>query len=251
MKIKLPYLEQFKDRHGKLRFYVRVPGRKRIAIKHAIGTPEFMDAYQNALNASPIEAQPTRVKPGTIAELVNRYISESSEFKMSAEATRDWRRRLLLNFANEHGDKRYAQLRPEDIIRLQGKKAGTPHEADKFLKALRRLYDFAKKLKLVSVNPARHEDVTYLRAKIKGWHSWTLAEIEQFKSKHTEGLKARLALALLMLTGQRRSDVVRLGRQHETHDGCLDFAQKKTASASPSQFCRSFAPSSMLAQTSI
>ena len=36
----------------------------------------------------------------------------------------------------------------------------------------------------------------------------------RFEAKHPIGSKARLALALLLYTGQRRGDVVRLGRQH-------------------------------------
>jgi integrase len=42
------------------------------------------------------------------------------------------------------------------------------------------------------------------------------------------GSRARLALALLLYTGQRRSDVVRMGRQH-VRDGLLHVRQQKTA----------------------
>jgi integrase len=68
------------------------------------------------------------------------------------------------------------------------------------------------KLNGVTYNPAR--DVPYFKAKGSGWHSWTIEEIEQFEARHPVGTKARLALALLIYTGQRRSDIVRLGRQH-------------------------------------
>jgi integrase len=42
----------------------------------------------------------------------------------------------------------------------------------------------------------------------------------------------RLALALLMLTGQRRSDITRLGRQH-VRDGKLTFTQYKGRNRKP------------------
>jgi integrase len=52
-------------------------------------------------------------------------------------------------------------------------------------------------------------------------------EILQFETKHPVGSRARLALALLLYTGQRRSDVVRMGRQH-FRDGVLQVQQVKT-----------------------
>src|SRR5947208_3107519 len=59
-------------------------------------------------------------------------------------------------------------------------------------------------------NPAR--DVPYLRTGSTGYHTWTLEEVQQFEERHPIGTKARLALALLLLSGQRRSDVIRFGR---------------------------------------
>jgi len=47
-------------------------------------------------------------------------------------------------------------------------------------------------------------------------------EVLQFEAKHPIGSKARRAFALLLYTGQRRSDIVRLGQQH-VKDGWLRF----------------------------
>src|SRR5262249_7916413 len=52
-------------------------------------------------------------------------------------------------------------------------------------------------------------------------------EIAQFEQRHPIGSRARLALALLLYTGQGRSDVVRMGRQH-IRDGVLHIRQQKT-----------------------
>jgi integrase len=70
-------------------------------------------------------------------------------------------------------------------------------------------------------------DVRAVRVKSNGFHSWTDDEILQFETKHPVGSRARLALALLLYTGQRRSDVVRMGRQH-IRDGVLQVQQVKT-----------------------
>jgi integrase len=60
-----------------------------------------------------------------------------------------------------------------------------------------------------------------------GFHTWTEDEIAQFEAHHPIGTKPRLALALLLYTGQRRGDVVRMGRQH-IKDGVLTVKQQKT-----------------------
>jgi integrase len=57
--------------------------------------------------------------------------------------------------------------------------------------------------------------------------SWDEDEIAQFEAVHPIGSKARLALALGLYTAQRRSDVIRIGRQH-IRDGVLTVRQQKT-----------------------
>ena len=70
----------------------------------------------------------------------------------------------------------------------------------------------------------RKRDVTRLKTASSGWHSWTPEEVEIFEKCHPIGTRPRLALALLMYTGVRRSDVVRLGPQH-ARAGWLRFKQ--------------------------
>jgi integrase len=78
---------------------------------------------------------------------------------------------------------------------------------------------------LRSDDPTR--DVKAIRVKSDGYHSWMEEEIAQFEARHPIGSRPRLALALLLYTGQRRSDVVRMGRQH-IRDGRLHLRQIKT-----------------------
>src|SRR4051794_25889652 len=47
------------------------------------------------------------------------------------------------------------------------------------------------------------------------------------EAHHAVGTKPRLAFALLLYSAQRRSDVVRMGRQH-IKDGVLTVTQQKT-----------------------
>ena len=48
--INLPYVQRFKDRHGKIRHYARRPGCKRVALPGEVGSAEFMAAYQAAIS---------------------------------------------------------------------------------------------------------------------------------------------------------------------------------------------------------
>jgi hypothetical protein len=48
-KIRLKYVHEFIDRHGKVRRYARLPGRKRVPLPGVPGSSEFMEAYQAAL----------------------------------------------------------------------------------------------------------------------------------------------------------------------------------------------------------
>jgi integrase len=54
------------------------------------------------------------------------------------------------------------------------------------------------------------------------------------EERHPIGTKARLALALLLWTGVRRSDLVRLGKQH-VRNGWLRFIQQKNRNRKPVQ----------------
>jgi integrase len=88
----------------------------------------------------------------------------------------------------------------------------------------------------VRSNPAR--DVSYLRGRQGGFHSWAAAEVEQYENHHPIGTTARLALALLLYTGQRRSDVVLFGRQH-VRQGSLRFTQQKNRNKAGLPHCTS------------
>ena len=58
--------------------------------------------------------------------------------------------------------------------------------------------------------------------------TWDETEIAQFEKRHAIGTRARLALALLLYTAQRRGDVVRMGRQH-LRDGVITVRNKRQA----------------------
>src|SRR5262249_16471254 len=121
-------------------------------------------------------------------------------------------------------DKSAAGLHAPHIIKLMAARASTPESANALRKSLRKLMQHAVSAGIRADDPTR--DVKAIRVVTSGHHSWTEDEIEQFEARHGPGTKARVGLALLLCTGQRRSDVVRMGRQHY-RDGRLSVVQQK------------------------
>lgn len=224
--IKLPFVHEYRDRHGKLRRYVRLPGRKRVALKGEPGSREFMEAYQAALDdrepPPPIGA--SKVVAGTIHAAVSSYL-RSAKFEAQAAETQRTRRNILERFREAHGDKRVAKLQPHNIDKMIADKAKTPFAARNFRNTLRALLDHCVLEGMRPDNPAKDTKVS--TPKTSGFRTWSEEDIELYESRHAVGTRARLALALLLYTAARRSDVVRLGRQH-IRDGQVRYRQKKT-----------------------
>lgn len=150
-------------------------------------------------------------------------------------------RRLILDrFRVEHGTKRASRMDAAFLERRRNAMAETPEAFNSLLKGLRAAYEAGLKLRLVSSNPA--SSVAYLASQNPdGIHAWTTEEVEQFEAKYPVGTKPRLAMALLLYTGQRRSDVVRLGRQHVRGD-VLTFTQQKGRKRKPVQLTLPIVP---------
>jgi integrase len=223
------YIHQFCDRHGKVRRYVRLPGRRRIALPGAPGSPEFNRAYEAAMQGRlpHEEIGASRTIPGTVSAAIVSYYN-STAFASLAPETRRVRRNILERFRAEHGDKRVALLQLAHIDRMVAAKAQTPAAARNFLNTIRAVMQHSIMQGWRDSDPTH--GVTRPRMPAQGFRTWTEEDIRVFEAAHPVGSRARLALALLLYTAQRRSDVVRLGRQH-VRDGVIEVRQKKTRAA--------------------
>jgi integrase len=211
-RLKLPrFVHGFIDRHGKPRFYFRRRGFKQVALPGLPHSTEFMDAYRAALEARQrIEINASRTAPGTINSLVVSYY-RSDAWHQLAEDTRKTRRRIIEKFRAEHGDKRAALLEQKHIIKMLGE-IERPSAKRHWLKAIRGLMQAA-------VPTMRKNDPTAGVAGIKlpksrGHHTWTDAEIEQYRAYWPLGTQQRLVFEFALETVSRRGEVVRLGPQH-------------------------------------
>jgi integrase len=218
------FVQRFIDRHGKPRFYFRRPGFKRVPLPGLPWSPEFMAAYEVALAGQPLQVGGARTKPGTIRALAVSYYN-SVGFRSCKPSTQTKYRRIIDRLCREHGDKRTATLHREHVVKLMAARAEKPEGANSLRKVLRAMMQHAIEIGLRGDDPTR--DVKAIRVKSDGFHSWTEDEVAQFEQHHQIGSRARLALALLLYTGQRRSDVVCIGRQH-VRDGFVNIRQDKT-----------------------
>lgn len=233
MKIRLKYVVEDVDRHGNVRLYFRRNGRK-IRLPAPIGSPEFLAAYKVAFadESTPKEAPKVgQVVPGSVRALCVDYY-KSAMFRELDPRTQKVRKGILERFCQHKndGDKPFALLLPKHIRARRDEMMDRPEAANGMVKALRQLYKFAVRYDLHDRNPAT--EIEYLSSGSEGFHSWTLGEIEQFEEKHPVGSMARLALALALYTGQRRSDIVQFGKQH-VRDGWLVFTQHKNRNRHP------------------
>lgn len=233
MKMNFDYISEDMDRHGNVRIYYRRKGKRKIRLREPVGSPEFFEEYKAARagNIAPASkaSRAERPKAGTMHWLCVQYY-KSAEFKLLDPRTRKVRRRTLDRFCENDGDKPFALLEGKHLRKRRDDMIETPEAANAMLKALRQVFAVAIEYDHADRNPAR--DVPYIRTGSQGFHSWTLEEVEQFETAHPVGTKARLALALLLYTGQRRSDVVQFGRQH-VRDGWLNFTQHKGRNKKP------------------
>ncbi|MEN2786565.1 tyrosine-type recombinase/integrase [Sphingomonas qilianensis] len=90
------------------------------------------------------------------------------------------------------------------------------------------MFAFAVKARMRADNPVESSDRIKVAAgeKSTGYHAWSEAEIAQYRAFHALGTRPRLALEILLWSGQRRGDAYLFGDQHIV-DCRIELKQKK------------------------
>ncbi|SEH88688.1 Site-specific recombinase XerD [Methylobacterium sp. 275MFSha3.1] len=203
-----PYVECWRDRHGKVRVYFRKDKGPRLPLPGPVGSEAFLTAYQEALAGRTPKAPLKRsaAEPGTIEALVQSYY-KSGEYAALRETTKVGYRRRMEAIRVQNGHRSVAGLNHGRIVKaFLDPLAGKPGAALDTLKKLRILIRRAIVLGWLTADPS----VAIRRPKIGEVRSWTDDEIAQFEAHWPVGSKRRLAFALHLYTGQRRSDVHRM-----------------------------------------
>ena len=212
-----PYILREVTRHKRVVWYFREGEGPRIRLPDEYGTDEFWRAYNAALQGQRIAKPGQRpdASVGTLRWLIQQY-RKSATFATLAQSTRENRDRLFAGIDDTGGDLRIEEIDRRMLMAGRDRRAATPSAANHFLKAMSVLMEFAVEAGLVDHNPVR--DVKKISSKSEGFHTWTVAEVAAFEARHPVGTMARLAMDLMLYTGLRRSDVVRVGPQHIAGD---------------------------------
>lgn len=221
------YVSEFVDRHGKARVRFRRKGYQDFYFNTVPWSPEFMVQYQSCLSGEaspPIATGANKTKAGSFNALIVTYYN-SPAFNSLKSSTRTTYRGRIERFREKYGEKSVAKIERKHIMAIIGGMKDTPAAANNLLDSLRALMTLALDLGMRKDDPTLR--VKGFRNKSDGFHTWSEDEIAKFESRHSVGSMARLALALMLYTGQRRSDAVVMGRQHIKGDS-ISVCQQKT-----------------------
>jgi integrase len=220
-RIRLPYVHEYRDRHGKLRRYVRRSGPRRVVLPGLPGSPEFMQAYQDAVSGPVVRARTP--KAGTLAALAIEFFgsTEFANLKPSSQGTY----RMTLGPVLELDGHRLVRDLPADKARkiIQEIGARRPAMANLTRAVLRRMFSFAMTIGQRRDNPFD----AVPKYKIGTHHTWTDGELEAYEKRWPLGTRERLAYDILLYTAQRVGDAVRIQRS-AIRNGIITLVQQKT-----------------------
>ncbi|MEN6306067.1 MAG: tyrosine-type recombinase/integrase [Armatimonadia bacterium] len=209
---KLPHLQREQSRHGTWKWYVRIGKGPRIRIKAIYGSKEFMAEYHAAICGAAPKPK-IAGEPDTLAWAIHSYMATPQWARHAAET----RKQLGYQFKRMEenaGDELLAEFDKQAIIDVRERRAAKPSDANKFIRAMRKLFDYAIDQKWVAHNPAR--DVEFLKTSKdgEGFYTWTDDDMTAFEKRWPIGTRERLAYEIIATTGLRRGDTFQFGAQH-------------------------------------
>lgn len=223
--ITLRYVDRFKDRHGTWRYYFRRSG-KRVPLPGRPGEASFMGAYQLACASHGATKVSTTAAANSVDGVAVAYY-RSPNFLSLNKSTQTTYRREIERWRVKYGAKAITRLERRHIKDQMTERfeAGGPEAANNLLRVIRILCGYAVELDLRRDNPAL--GIKKFRMRGDGFVVWSEGDIANYLERWPAGSRERLALVLLLYTGQRRGDVIRMGRQHVSGDA-IRVTQAKT-----------------------
>jgi integrase len=156
--------------------------------------------------------KPAPAHEGTLAWLFERY-RETTAWTYLSAATRRQRENIFAGVLKTAGAQPFAKITQANIMAARDRRANTPAQARNFLDAMRGLFRWALKARLVKIDPTAGVD-NPPRPQTDGFAPWSDDDIAAYESRWKIGTRQRVWLDVLIYTGLRRGDAVRLGRQH-------------------------------------
>jgi integrase len=230
----LKYVLYDPDRHGNDRFYVRRRGKPRLRIRETPGTPAFLLAVQAALDAidtphEHVRANGRVIVPGSLAALATKHFASMDFLRLDAASQRNRRNIIEECLKEKVSGCVFGDMPLLMEIKEKQDMAGAANNRRKYLSVMF-TWALAQTPQLMQRNPAR--DVKSVGDETDGYYTWTDEDIVTYEAAHPVGSKARLALALLMFTGMRRQDAIRLGPP-SIRNGLIEMTPKTTKGTNP------------------
>lgn len=213
-------MNAYKDRHDKVRIYLRRPGFPQVALPGPIGSEAFWKAYHAAMEGQGPELA-AAVTPGSVSAVIERYY-KSLDFRSLATITQSTYRNTLERFRKGHGHLPLAGMRTQDVNRILDDLS--PGAAVHLRKRLHQLFEFAIGAGLARTNPVK--EAKRVKKKTVGYRTWTEADIKAYRARWGEDTPQRIAMEVLLYTGLRRTDAVQIGWRHVVEDRIEIVAQK-------------------------
>jgi integrase len=223
-KVRIAYVNTYRDRHGKVRHYFRRRGCKPVVLPGAPGSAEFMEAYKLAIGGGPARHGPSSA--GSVGFLIASYL-KSPDFANLKPSSQRLYRIVLDHFGSMHGHRMVHDMpRPKVAAYIHAIGAEKPAMANLTRSVLQKLLSYAVQAGYRNDNP-----VTAIKNYKSGTrHTWNDDELAAFEARWPLGTRERLAYALLLHTGQRGGDVVKM-RRADVSSGMIAVVQQKTGAA--------------------
>ena len=234
-----PNVKAFTDNRGKRRYYYRRKGVAEVPLP-APTDPGFWEAYTAAASGNAPAGKTRAPATGTLGALIVAYLG-SPAFKSLRPATQGPYRRILDRLRAASGDDAVADFQRRHIQALCNKRfaEGGPEAGNNLRKMLKALFGLAVERNLRADDPTvgiKKFRASHGNGSERGYRTWSEEDISAFIAKFPLGTREYLALCLLLYTGQRRGDVVKLGPKnikgrydpHDFTDRRIALKQQKT-----------------------
>lgn len=217
------YLQRHTTRHGTAVWYVKFGGRL-IRIHGEYDSPEFKAAYDAAIRGEAPQRHGAMGRSGSLKWLYERYRESEAWLSLSA-STRKQREAIFANVMAKGGDEPFRAVRRKNIeASKDARKSGA---ALHFLSAMRGLFQWAKANEHVEIDPTEGVKYPTKKRASTGYPAWTDDDIDAYEKRWGPRTKERVWLHLLLYTGLRCGDAVKIGRQH-VRDGVATIRTEKT-----------------------
>ena len=159
------HLHRETTRHGKVVWYVHLPGKPRVRLRASYGSKEFVAEYEAAI-AGDAARKPHRPGTATLGWLIARYM-DSSAWAGLGLATQRQRNAIFKRIVENDGDQPFSAFEKKHISAGRERRHKTPAAANNFLKAMRGLFGWAVEADIAKTDPTK--EVKLLTLKTDGF----------------------------------------------------------------------------------